>query len=219
MKNIIFLFILIGLLNSCSDQTITQVENVFYRINQHIINQEGPQVYALADDSTHQHYAKLFDLCLYADSVQVSQLGILDQITILAARSVVSDELLKKMDAKSFMEAVYSDVNIMYDEKKAATQAMRIRNTMAKNNIAQAEFSTDGGRVKEKQHVRFNKENGEWKFNLLSLNQITEEQLNKVLQESSISTHDFVSLALSEPHIQAKIIKPLNFAWYPIVKK
>lgn len=220
MMRTIGLMIVLGLiLLSCKRDERSDVEDVFNSFNNYNIKTNGAKIYELTDDETHQYYADLLQKVLELDSVEVTKQNIIDKTNILTARASLTDSALMAASPKDFMILMFTYTNVMDPDKVSATREMEIKDIRVGAKEARAELAPGGRSLPKKVYLKFNKEDGQWKYNLMTMYKFTEDNFNTIIEQAAITHHEFIEIVFSEPAVQAKMIRPLDAIWQPIKKK
>lgn len=111
---------------------------------------------------------------------------------------------------------MYTVVNTIDDEKKRATRSIKIKDIKISQNSAKGELAPGGRSLPNKVYLEFHSENGEWKYNLLSMLEFTETSISTMLNQNGMSHTDFIDLVFSDPSVQGKLVKTQNEAWNSI---
>ncbi|WP_405252577.1 hypothetical protein [Dokdonia sp. Asnod3-C12] len=176
----------------------------------------GERLYQLSDSESHKYYENLLTKILDLDSIAISKLNISDKINLLSARSVIKDSELKKMSPKDLMIEMYTNVNTMDTIKVNAIKRMEIANIKIEDKTATSDFAINGSVLSPKVNLKFSKEDGKWKFNVISMADFTEKQIVSMCEQNGISQMEFIEFIFADPHVQNKKIKQLDDVWNPI---
>ncbi len=216
MRKILFLILTISLYGCNNDKE--EIINTFNDFNNANIELNGEKLYELSDSESHNYYEDLLTKILELDSIGVSKLNLTDKINLLSARSVIKESELKKINSKDLMIKMYTEVNTMDTVKINAIKKMEIANIRIENEKATSDFATNGKVLSPKVNLKFSKENGKWKYNVISMAEFTEKQLKSICEQNGFSHMDFIKLIFADPNVQDKKIKELNNIWNPIQK-
>jgi|TARA_B110000967_G_scaffold206555_1_gene253560 hypothetical protein len=216
MKKILILILSVTLLGCNNDKE--EIINTYNNFNKANIELNGEKLYELSDSESHIYYDNLLIQILELDSIGVSKLNLTDKINLLSARSVIKDSELKKISSKELMIKMYTEVNTMDTVKINAIKKMTIANIRIENGKATSDFATNGTVLSPKVNLKFSKENGKWKYNLVSMSDFTEKQLKNICEQNGFSHMDFIKLIFADPNVQNKKIKELDDIWNPTQK-
>ena len=216
MRNTLILILSITIF-SCNDNNDTEeIKNTFNEFNKANIEMNGEKLYELSDSESHKYYENLLTKILELDSVAVSKLNITDKINLLSARSVIEDSELKKISPKDLMIKMYTKVNTMDTVKINAIKKMEIVNIRIEDKKAISDFASNGRVLSPKVNLEFSKEDGEWKYNVISMADFTEKQLISMCEQNGISQMELIKLIFADPNVQNKKIKQFDDIWNPI---
>lgn len=216
MRKAITLFFLSLIMIACSESETKKIENLFYEFNEANIATNGEKIYELTDGQTHQYYADLLEMVLSYDSAEVAAAKLVDKINILTARAVISDTVLLNLDAKGYLVKMYTAVNTMDQEKISATRSMKIKNIEIAGNLAKGELAPGGRSLPERVYMEFVKEDGEWKYNLLSMLEFTNNNITNMLSTNGMTHSDFINIVFMDPSIQEKLVRSQEESWNAI---
>jgi len=216
MRKFLILIFTVALFGCNNDKE--EIKNTFNEFNKANIELNGEKLYELSDSESRDYYKKLLTNILELDSIGVTKLNITDKINLLSARSVIEDSELKKMNSKDLMIKIYTEVNTMDTVKINAINKMEIANIRVENGKSTSDFASNGRVLSPKVNLKFSKEDGEWRYNVLSMADFTEKQLISMCEENGLSQMDLIKLIFADPNVQNKKIKELDAIWNPIKK-
>jgi len=216
MKKTIILILSITIFSCNNNNDTEEIINTFNEFNKANIEMNGEKLYELSDSESHKYYENLLTKILELDSIAVSKLSITDKINLLSARSVIKDAELKKISPKDLMIKMYTKVNTMDTVKINAIKKMEIANIRIEDRNATSDFASNGRILSPKVNLKFSKEDGKWKYNVVSMADFTEKQLKSICEQNGFSHMDFIKLIFADPNVQDKKIKGLNDIWNPI---
>jgi hypothetical protein len=219
MKKITILLFL-SLLISCNTKTTEEekkeIVNLFDEFNTANIELNGEKLYQLSDEASHQYYVDLLEKTKTLDSLGVDKLNLGDKINLLSIRSMLSDSRIKEITAKELMVTMYTEINTMDDEKINSIKSMQIMDIKINNDVAIGNLGVGQNVILPKVDIKFSKEEGDWKFNIISMSDFANQQLITLCQENEITEMDFVQIIFLMPEIQNRALKSYNDIWSPI---
>lgn len=124
---------------------------------------EGEKAAALVDNNTLQHFERMLDLARNADSITVSGLDAMDQMTVLSMRMQVPAEELRSMDAHAAVARSVSN-GLMADD---GPDGLGLGDVVVEGDKASAPLKMYGFPTPAK--FGFQREDGNWRIDLTSL--------------------------------------------------
>ena len=171
-----------------------------------ILAGDGEAAVELIDRKTIKYYDELLEKILYADSVTMVSLPIVDQISILLARQTIPLKVLKRMDGSSFF--VHS------------IDAGWTGNGGVRGEIGNIEIFEDwavGYQMKDGEPtpigLRFNRENGAWRLDLTSILLYANIILTKYVDAQPLSRRVFLQTTVE----QMSGVVSTDTMWHPPV--
>jgi hypothetical protein len=140
------------------------------------------------------------------DSSAISQLGVMDKLTVFVAKHRIPKEDLVKMTGSDFF--IYAVDNGMIGKNSVITT--QIGDVKVEGNFANGQMISNG--KKTPLYFHFSKENNEWKVDLTSIFPPTNMALKKMLSDKGLSDNDFIFQTL-ESLTGRKVAKDI---WRPL---
>ncbi|WP_405208020.1 hypothetical protein [Aquimarina sp. LLG6339-5] len=195
-----------------------KIINAFNNFNKANIELDGEKIFELSDSESHNYYSNLLTKILRLDSIGISKLNLTDKMNLLSARAIIADSELKKISPKNLMIKMYTEVSSMDSVKIDSFKKLGVTNVRIESEKANGDFTIDGEALSPRVNLKFSKENGKWKFNIVSMANFTEKQLNTVCEYHGFSHLDYLEWMFSASNIGSKKIKELEDIWNPIIK-
>uniref|UniRef100_UPI00260B67A5 hypothetical protein n=1 Tax=uncultured Lacinutrix sp. TaxID=574032 RepID=UPI00260B67A5 len=203
MKPKILILVLICVLLGCTNEK-QKVIDTYNKFNLANIERDGERLFELSDSNTHNYYKNFLTKILKLDSVGVSKLNLTEKLNLLSARAVIHDSILKRISPKDLLIKMLTEVSSMDSTQISSIRSLGITNIKIENNIANCELTMDGKVVSPLVNLEFSKENGKWKFDLNSLAEFTEEQLNYICEYHGFTHLDFIEWVFDASNIGEK---------------
>lgn len=216
MRKILILTLSV-ILFGCNNEK-EEIINTFNNFNKANIELNGEKIFELSDSESHNYYKELLTKILKLDSVRVSELNLSDKLNLLSARAVIKDSELKKISPKDLMIKMYTEVNSMDTVKINSIKKSGITNIRIKGEKANCDFTINGKTLSPTVNLKFSKELGKWRFNIISMADFTEKQLNAICKQNGLNHIDFLEWIFSASNVGNKKIKELDDIWKPIIK-
>ncbi len=217
MKKIITI-LLFSLIIGCSNNSTEKYKiiNIFNDFNTANIESNGEKIYQLSDNESHEYYKDLLNKIKMLDSLEVIKLNLGDKINLLSVRSVLPNNIIKKMSPKDLMIAMYSKVNTMDTVKINNIKKMRIRNIRINNDTAYGNLAINNRIIQPNIEIKFTKEDGNWKYSIISTFNFVNKQMKSMCEQNGLSEMELIELIFSDPNVQNKKLKKLNEIWNSI---
>ncbi|WGD33982.1 hypothetical protein [Olleya sp. YS] len=216
MRQIIILLMSIFLFG-CSNEK-EDIINTFNEFNTANIELDGEKIYNLSDIKSRNYYKNFLSKILKLDSVGITQLQLSEKINLLSTRAIIEDSVLKTLSPKDLMIKIFTEISTMDTEQIRAIKTTGITNIKINNQNATGDFTIDGKTLSPNVTLKFVKDNGDWKFNVLSMSDYTERQLNAICQQNGFKHIDLIEWLFEATNFENKKIKELEDIWHPVVK-
>lgn len=195
MKSIFALTILVLLSfmacnnDSGEDETKKAIRATFENYKAAIVKDNGTTAVNFVDTRTLDYYTELLDVVLYADSIKVDQLTILDKFQVLAIRYIATDDQLLSLNGKGFLA-------FTIDEGMTSKNVIGVKvdHVIVDGNFARGEISAEG--KKAELYFSFYKEAAGWKLDLTSIFDVSTLIFNKMIADSQLSENEFILMIL-----------------------
>jgi hypothetical protein len=174
----VFLIMSMSVIAQVSDND--QIRKNFNFFNNFLLESKGEQAVKYLDSRTIKYYEIIFDQVKKADSSQVVMLPLIDKLTILIARSAAPRNDILHYNQNEFL--IYTINKGIFD--KTATSALSLGEVTIDNNTAKARLFINGDETES--FVNFNKEDGIWKYDLISLFSVNQNILQGVVNNIGI---------------------------------
>ncbi len=195
-----------------------EIINTFNNFNKANIELNGEKIYELTDSETHNYYRSFLSKILKLDSIAITELNLTEKLNLLSTRAIIEDSELKKISPKDLMIKIYTEISSMDTVRINAIKTTGITNIRIENEQAKCDFTINGETLSPNVNLKFSKENGKWKYNVISMADYTEKQLNNVCEYHGFNHMDLIEWTFSASNIGNKKIKELNDIWNPIIK-
>lgn len=205
MKNLLIIFLCI-VLSSCGAQkkalqksTETKketkadeqlVKQCFENYKSAILNDRGEEAVEYVDSRTIKYYQDILDKTKSADSLEVSEMNIMDKLMVFTIRHRTSKEDILKFDGKQLL--VY-----------AIQEGMVGKNSVANNEIGQVDIDDDFAKGQlvvygepAPMYFHFYNEQEQWKVDLTSLFPIATPAFQKMADESGQNENEYLFMLL-----------------------
>lgn len=184
-----------------------KVKECYGNYKEAIMNDDGAKVVPLVSNGTVKYYDDLLNMVHTYDSTKVAELGLMDKMSVLAIRHKAEAETIKGMkNGKDLL--IYAIDNGMVG--KESIPQLEIGKITVDGNDAQGEISVQGQTAPFP--FRFKKEDGNWKFDVVSLTKAAAPQMQQAVAQSGMAENDFVMFILE--YTNGK--KPDNTIWQPV---
>jgi hypothetical protein len=188
MKKLLYLNICIlsAIFFSCNSQSKdqTEINEVFNTVNTAASQRNGQVIYDNLTTDAIQYYEAML---VKVNNRDVSG-TIADKMNITTALILFSKEELKNMDGKSFIINLY-DNSIVDEEKQNTFGAAKLGNIKITGDDAVAAIGSMDA-------IDFKKEDGKWKFNILSLIRPTNRLFSQFKTDNNLSDKDIIEAFL-----------------------
>lgn len=182
------------------------VKNSFNNYKKSILEGQGKEAIRYVNSKTIDYYDNELDLAINGDSSTISQLGVMDKLTVFIARHRIPKKDLVDMTGKDFF--IYAVDNGMIGKNSVITT--QIGDVNVEGNFANGQMISNG--QKTPLYFQFSKENNEWKVDLTSIFPPTNMALTKMLSDQGLSDNDFIFQTL-ESLTGRKVAKDI---WRPL---
>jgi len=183
-----------------------KVEEAFNGYTQAIIDSDGKKAYELVDSNTKTYYGKVLDLALHGDKEALSSVGLLTKMNVLIFRHRVDHELMKGFDTRGML--VYAvDHGIT---GKDAISIIKFISASVDGHHATTKLSARG--VEAPFGYDFNKEDGQWRIDITSVFEPTEELYGQLVVQTGQSEDEFIFALLGQVYGEM----PDESIWDPI---
>lgn len=172
-----------------------------------IRNGKGPEALHYVDAKTLNYYVKITELAQSADSLQIAELPFLEKFTTLSIRNRVSKEAILKMNGERLF-VYFVESGLVGGEESVNHELGEVT---VDGDLATAEFYYKG--KKTPLYFQFNKEAGQWKFDLTSMFSFTTMFVKQTIETNGLSEEEFILLALkmeSGENVNGNVWKPLK---------
>ncbi len=207
MKNLVLAiwFVLFGFAAASAQTDSIKRTLVDYSVA--LKNLNGKKAASLVDSATIAFYDNIRMLAVYATQEELTTYSMLDKLTILSIRVNMSANDLKKMEGKAFFASII-DKGLITNIFSDYLSTIQVNGNTANGYLEVIED-------RETPHFVFNKENGQWKINLVSHLPIVNMLLVSMQGGSGKNENDFILNALKQPNGD----KADNSVWEPLLKK
>lgn len=195
MKKIILLFLATALVASCKQKNDeassliaadqAAITAVYKEVNAGLLNKDGVAIYKNLDKASIDYYANLLDSIKAKEVVGT----MVDKMNIVTGLLLLNDEDLKTTDTKKLVELLFLN-SAVDEEKKEVLLNAGLSNIKIDGDMATAY-------IFNVQEVKFSRENGEWKYNLLALQKTTEDMLKSVQKENEMTDKELLTSMIS----------------------
>ncbi|MCA6073801.1 hypothetical protein [Fulvivirga sedimenti] len=166
-------------------------------------------VLALTSASSMEYYSNMLDMVLYADSAKVAALPLIQKIGVLGTRVRIPKEDLIGMDGESFFR--YNIDNNKQNSQQI--QMLGIGDVMSvDDNTAQGQVTANGQALP--MSINFVQEGSDWKIDMSSLENMSEGQLNQIIQQSGMDFNQFLKMAMAQQGMEVD-----DSIWQPLAEK
>jgi len=156
-------------------ETVDAIKSNFAKYNKAISAQNGKEAVNYVDHKTIAYYDKILNFAKTSDSAKVSQLPLLDKLTVLVLRNQLTKQEIKSFDGKTFL--AYS-----FDNRMNKSTGFDLGEITIKANNAKAQITI--GDKSSTEYIEFNQEDGLWKIDLTSVFPLTEKYMKDMIQKN-----------------------------------
>jgi hypothetical protein len=189
-------------------QTETElVKKCFTDYKGSILEGRGKAALQLVDTRTKQYYGRELDLALSGDSSTVSNLTIIDKLTVFMVRHRIPAKELMNMTGDDFF-AYAVDQGMVGKNSVITTE---IGDVVVQGNFARGEIVNNG--KKSPLFFHFQKESNSWKIDLTSLFPAVNMAMSKMLRDEEMTDEEYIFQALEAltgKKVGLNIWKPLK---------
>lgn len=216
MKNImtkpLFIFAFLIVLPLCLLQAQTEeekaVQKCFDEYKEKMLADDGEGAVALVSNSTIAYYQQVLEWVLTASEKEVKALGLLDRLSVLTMRARIAPELLRELDGAKLL--AYSYENGMVS--KNAFDSGGLGDVSVDEDTARAPLVLNGEEAPF--DFIFIKEDGEWKFDMMSL--ITHPMIKEGLENAIQSMGDDENEVIIEVIKMSTDMPVTKKVWKPV---
>lgn len=206
MRSLLFLAIFFfAIFNSIAQEK--EIQKCFEEYKSAILKEKGKEAVEKVSQSTIAYYEKSRVDALKADSATVANFNVIDKIMVLTLRAKISANELSSMNGSSLFE--YS-----------VDQGMVGKNSVANGSIGEIKMKGESaeGYVAINGEVSpifflFTQENGEWKIDLTSIFDVTNQGMQQIISATGYAENDYVVMVLqmaTGAELSSSIWQPLN---------
>jgi len=203
------LLIITPIISSAAENESDKILECFKQYKKCIIEQNGVDFVKFMDKKSIWYHDSIVEDSLYLPQSEFAKLSMVDKYLIMRIRSTVAMGELLKMHGKELI--IYTVEHEWYDKK--FTGSLSIRDIQINNDTADVNVYSNDAILKTM--FRFKKENGEWKFALVSYLNMQNKYLKTSQAASGMSEVDFL-ISILEPNLDIKIDK---YVFEPVLKK
>src|SRR6266542_1557343 len=206
----LLIFTMTWLIISCNGQTkddAKDIKDCFAGYKSSILENKGDEAIKWVDKNTLNYYGKMLQLAISADSKTVSNLGILDKMTVLTVRHRIPKEEVLKMKGNSFFTYAINSGMV----GKNSVMTLEIGDIEISGNLAKGQLVVNG--QKAPLYFQFNKENDKWKIDITSIFPASIIGLKQVIKNNGLTENEFILNALrglTGKEADVSIWKPLT---------
>lgn len=184
-----------------------EIHKCFEEYKSAILKEKGNEAVGKVSKSTIAYYEKSRVEALEADSATVANLTVIDKIMVLTLRSKMSANELSAMNGRTLFE--YS-----------VDQGMVGKNSVANGSIGEIKMKGENaeGYIAINGEVSpifflFSQENGEWKIDLTSVFDVSNEGMKQMIDATGYAENDYVIMVLqmaTGAELSSSIWQPLK---------
>lgn len=192
MRLLLTLSILLATTLSFAQSEEEAVRKVFNDYRSAILNGKGERASHLVDFNSLAYYEKVLDWSKNADSVSVAELEFLDRLMVLTMRHRVLKKDLFRFNGQQLI--AYSVNQGMIG--KNSVERIELGGITVEDRFAKASFISNGQETPFT--IGFTKQEGEWKLNLTTINEVAKLGLNYAVQQSGMTENEFIFKMLAQ---------------------
>ncbi|KOH45033.1 hypothetical protein [Sunxiuqinia dokdonensis] len=170
-----FLILTVSIYAQANDEEL--IRTCFDRYRHFLLAENGEEAIKFVDSHSIDYYGDLQELAKNADSLTIESLPIFDRVMVLTVRVMVPKEDILEFDGQSLL--TYAINNGMIGKQNQGS--LMIGQVNVDQNSAQGKLLLD--QIESPYSVHFNKENGEWKYDLTSLFPLADSYIRKMTDE------------------------------------
>lgn len=181
----IFLLIFLFACNNNSEEK--HIQQTFQTYKSSVINDDGKAAIEVIDKRTINHYKRILELVISADSSAIETLPTMDKFFVLAIRHIIPADSIQLMTGDGLF--IYA-INKGMIGKEGAMK-IDIGNIAIEDNFAMAEFTSEGKMTGIK--INFYKDEGNWKFDLSSFFKVGNIAFKNLLKDCPSSENECIA--------------------------
>ncbi len=184
-----------------------EVRSIWEHYRAAILAQDAETAYTLIDGTTRDYYRELLQVVLFASPEDMAGLMIMVKLAVVQSRRDIPREQLTDFDAEAYFKHSVERGWFSKDTmRKLTLVAIAIDGDRARSSVER------NGRV-VRSGYEFNRENGEWRINLMPALIAGEWAMQQIVAASGKAEDDFI-FDLVEAHSGAR---PDASIWEPII--
>ncbi len=168
-----------------------RVENAFYAYKVAIMNDRGAEAVDLLSRSTVDYYGRMRDLALYATRAELEKESTINLMQALVLRLRVPTDELRRMNGRSVLEHALDRGWV----GKNSVAAVDVKDIRVSGETAVIEIASD--RESGTARMRFVKEQGDWKLDLMLVMQAAGATFEALARQQGLSREEFMLIVLS----------------------
>ncbi|GLB50791.1 hypothetical protein [Neptunitalea lumnitzerae] len=167
-------------------QDNTKIREVFSAYKNAVNTKNGIATYSLINQSTIAFYQQVWDHCKKADSLTISKCPFEEKLWVLTTRHLIPQDLAKQLTAKELFAYLLRNKWI----HKEDISQLEIGELEIEGSYAIAQMQYKGEDIPY--FFQFEKENGSWKVNLISMLETAGRNVEAVIASGSLSENKFI---------------------------
>lgn len=167
-------------------QDNTKIREVFSAYKNAVNTKNGIATYSLINQSTIAFYQQVWDDCKKADSLTISKCPFEEKLWVLTTRHLIPQDLAKQLTAKELFAYLLRNKWI----HKEDISQLEIGELEIEGSYAIAQMQYKGEDIPY--FFQFEKENGSWKVNLISMLETAGRNVEAVIAAGSLSENKFI---------------------------
>jgi len=162
------------------------VRKAFDNYNTALMNHYGKEAVKYVDDKTIKYFTDILDQVKNADSTKIETFSINDKIMVFSIRHRISKDNILSFDGTTLLIHAINESMV----GKNSIPNNSIGDVSIDNNMAKGQFLVKGQKVPF--FLFFNKEGGEWKFDMTSTFSIVSDAFQKKANDSGQNENEFI---------------------------
>lgn len=191
-----------------STEDTKAIMEVFTAYKIAMLSDQGTEVVKYVDQNTIDYYGYILEQARHAVEGDVSDLGLVHQLSVLLIRHTATAKDLEKLDARGILAYLINNKYISNGSLEESTLSV------IKSNGSIAEAYIREGEIETTQHFLFHKEQGHWRIDLTTHFDGMQRILDAYIHQSNITEKDLMVQLLEK--VNGK--KPDAQIWEPMVK-
>lgn len=205
--SIIAVLLAIVFLQSCkSDEK--GILKAFNGYKEGVVAADGVETEKYINQKTKEHYIRMFEMSITADSAEVAQESLMNKLFILSSRAKISKEVLLQLKPEEFFGFALENGLI----GRETVNNLDLGVIEVDGKTGKGELISNGNNTGF--HFTFDKEDGDWKIDLTEMLKVSESAMKTLMEYRRMSEADFIKETFATAPGN-----PGNEIWHPLQQK